>query len=141
MEKWEFVDGFNKRYEISNRGRVRSNKGQRKILKLKIDKENYYLVRLSMNNSFKEVRVHRLVGKAFISNMENKPFINHIDGNRLNNNDWNLEWCTPKENCHHARDITMNTTVISLKKFKVLCLDDKSYSKDELLKLLFPNYK
>ena len=46
--------------------------------------------------------MHRAVGFTFIPNPENKPFINHIDCNKLNNNIENLEWCTPSENMIHA---------------------------------------
>lgn len=49
-------------------------------------------------------RVHRIIAETFIPNLENKKQINHIDGNKLNNNYNNLEWATASENTKHAFD-------------------------------------
>jgi hypothetical protein len=88
-------------YEVSNLGNIMSlnynNTGNKKLLKQKLTKKGYFTISL---NSIK-YRVHRLVAKAFIPNPENKLQINHKDGNKINNNANNLEWCTNSENQLH----------------------------------------
>ena len=90
-------------YFISNLGRLKGRSG--KILKQRINHEGYYSLCLmpnGKNGKPKGIKIHILVAKAFILNPENKPQVNHIDGNKLNNNVSNLEWCTGKENMQHA---------------------------------------
>lgn len=113
MEIWKKIKEYGD-YEVSNYGRVKSPDfilktptGQSYIKKGKIlkpfkDKKGYLYCDLRVNGERKIVRVHRFVGMAFIPNTENKPQINHIDGNKENNNVQNLEWCTNSENQKHA---------------------------------------
>ena len=61
-------------------------------------KKGYPVVKVSG----KCLRVHRLIAEAFIPNPLNLPFVNHKDGNKINNSVDNLEWCTQKQNVHHA---------------------------------------
>lgn len=102
-EIWKPVKGFEDRYKVSNLGHIYSNKNER-LLKTPPGKRGYPVVNLMVDN--KKARlctVHRLVAEAFIPNPDNKPEVNHIDGNRCNNNVSNLEWCTLRENNLHAR--------------------------------------
>ena len=72
------------------------------ILKPKVDRYGYEVVTLSNNCKRKSYLVHRLVAMAFIDNPLQKETVNHIDGNKLNNNVENLEWATRKEQIVHA---------------------------------------
>lgn len=66
------------------------------------DKKGYLTIRLRINNEYKYQKVHRLIGNTFIENIDNKPEINHKDGNKTNNNVSNLEWVTSHENQIHS---------------------------------------
>lgn len=118
-EIWKAIEGFEGLYEVSNLGRVRSldrtypnnyrpHKGIIKKFALCGGRghNKYPTVGLQrVNPKFKTgALVHRLVAKAFIPNPDNKPEVNHIDGNKLNNHVDNLEWCTRKENVQHSSD-------------------------------------
>jgi hypothetical protein len=116
MEIWKEVKGYEGLYEISNLGNVKSLSRSivrgngvmgkafvnSKLVKKSITRLNYEKVNLSKNNVAKTFAVHRLVAIAFIDNTENKPQVNHKDGNKLNNCVDNLEWCTASENQLHA---------------------------------------
>lgn len=103
MEIWKDIKGYPK-YQISNEGRVWSKKHQI-YLKPRINKSGYYQVcMMCINGKIKTEVIHRLVAINFIPNPDNLPQVNHKDGNKLNNNIDNLEWCTAKENTKHAYD-------------------------------------
>jgi hypothetical protein len=116
MELWKDIKGYERKYQVSNKGRVKSltrkilveRKGvtfyqtyHTQILSLHIVC-NYVKVTLSNNKISKSISVHRLVAKEFILNKNNLPHINHKDGNKLNNVVNNLEWCDRYANMRHA---------------------------------------
>jgi len=93
-------------YMISDDGMVKRVETG-KTLKQRLRYDNYLSVSISMGsrNNVKTALVHRLVAEAFIPNPENKPQVNHKDGNTTNNCVENLEWVTNLENQIHARQL------------------------------------
>lgn len=100
MWKKIILNNIETNYSVSDKGEIRNDKTGR-MLRPSIQ-QGYCHVGLTIDGKLKRCRVHRLVANAFLSNPENKPYVNHIDGCRSNNNIENLEWCTPAENTQHA---------------------------------------
>ena len=117
-EIWKDVVGYEGSYKVSNLGNVKSLDRQCGFMKRKGQLlhpstfKGYKIVGLSLPSSHSTCRVHRLMMIAFVPNPENKPEVNHIDGDKGNNNLNNLEWATSKENIRHFYRIGM------MKRFK-----------------------
>lgn len=111
-EIWKKIKGYEEYYEISNYGKVRRIKYEDcshikthtlpYYLKPRKDKDGYLKYTLVDKMKSKSFIAHRLVAIHFIPNPENKPTVNHKDGNKLNNYVDNLEWATQKEQNKHA---------------------------------------
>lgn len=104
IDKKILID-HNHNYYIKSNGELWSIKNNIR-LKTRIDKCGYELI--SLTNAHKKLKnlfIHRLVGYYFIPNPSGLPQINHIDGNKLNNQINNLEWCDNKHNNHHKNTI------------------------------------
>jgi hypothetical protein len=102
---WADIPGYEGLYQISTYGTVVVLRNG-KILKPFIDlnrfsRHGYYFVMLSKDGKQKKIKVCRLVAITFIPNPENKPEVNHKDGNSLNDDIFNLEWVTSSENKYH----------------------------------------
>ena len=129
-EIWKDIKGYENKYQVSNLGKVkikenitqrmnmgvlRDYKQKEIIMKPSENGCGYLKVGLNKDGNYKNSYVHRLVAAAFLTNEDNLPQVNHIDGDKYNNCVDNLEWCTEKNNSIHARDVlnvVPNTTGI-----------------------------
>ena len=111
-EIWKDIKGYEGLYQVSNLGMVKSLNyhltGRIKKLKLVKNAQGYMVVTLHKGKEIKVQKVHRLVAETFIPNSNNLPQVNHIDGNKENNNVNTLEWCTSSENQKHAYRTGLN---------------------------------
>jgi hypothetical protein len=103
-------------YDIYENGQVFSRKTNKYLKHLK---KQYPSVDLYINNKAKRFMIHRLIAENFIPNINNKPYVNHIDGNKYNYSINNLEWVTHKENIRHCWDNGFHKIVRPVK--RVIC--------------------
>ena len=108
MEFWKDIPYWEGKYQISSLGRVRSlnfkQTGKIKVMSGITDIKGYKSIAFrpnGRNSKQKHYMIHRLVAEAFIPNPENKPFVNHRNGERGDNRKENLEWVTRSENELH----------------------------------------
>jgi hypothetical protein len=102
-EEWKEVVIDNKKikdYFVSSLGRFKNKKGV-----IMTDYKPHHSGYIYLRVNIQKYALHRLVAQTFIPNLENKPFVNHIDGNKVNNSVSNLEWCTCSENNLHNHKV------------------------------------
>lgn len=126
-EIWKEIDGY-PNYMVSSKGRVKSlervimkSNGKRQTIKETIrkgvkDKDGYLIVTLyDEYHNMKNIKIHRLVAKAFIPNPNNLPEVNHKDEDKTNNNVDNLEFCTTRFNLTYGNRLKKVIEKISKK--------------------------
>lgn len=120
------VKGYEGIYDVTDTGEVFSRLSN-KVLKAGKTKKGYLIVNLRQ----KTFNLHRLVAQAFIPNPDNLPQVNHIDGDKTNNNVTNLEWCDNSFNQLHAlkiglkKDYGVNSHTAKLTEKEVLEIRSK----------------
>lgn len=116
VETWKPVVGYEGYYEVSSLGNVRSvtrvlqiaahtRKYKGRVLKQATTNSGYNCIVLSVGGKLKTHLVHRLVAFAFLPTQSGKTEVNHIDGNKLHNAQYNLEWVDSSYNKWHAWDL------------------------------------
>jgi hypothetical protein len=97
---WKDIINFEGIYKISTKGEILNIRTNKILEPNKSGRYLYYS--LSKNAKPLYRYLHRMIAQCFIENIDNKPQVNHIDGNRRNNKIENLEWATASENITHA---------------------------------------
>lgn len=109
------------RYACSENGDI-INTETDKVLSKSTNNKGYIQHCISVNGKRHIIFPHRVVAQLFVDNPDNKTYVNHIDGNKTNNNANNLEWCTNSENMIHAIHVLKRDLQRKNRK-KVLCIE------------------
>lgn len=123
MEEWRRCKEIDN-YEVSNTGKIRNRRTGR-IMRTSINSNGYEQVQLHKDGNMYTRRIHRLVADTFYDGDHSNLDVNHKDGDKLNNNIDNLEWCTRQENVIHGFRVGLN---ISHKKKEYVLLKLTKYS-------------
>lgn len=121
QEVWKPIKSFEGIYEVSSNGNVRNANGR--PLKPFMIHQGYLMVELFCHCKRTHARVNRLVAETFIPNPDNKPEVNHKNGDKTDNSAGNLEWATKSENMIHAYHSGLQTKGRHHIR-KVVCLED-----------------
>lgn len=119
---WKDILKYDGQYQISSNGQVRSfkqNKDVPHLIKPFEDRDGYLCVRLTKDGTKRQYRIHRLVAETFLFNRDNKPTVNHKDGNKHNNCIDNLEWATYCEQIRHVVDNNLRSS----QSVQVMCIE------------------
>lgn len=100
-----FYNGQPTNYFITTDGKCKNQKTNN-WLKGQVSKNGYLTYNIKIDsNTAKRLYAHRMVAETYLSKIKGKTEVNHIDGNKLNNNVKNLEWVNSAENKRHAIDM------------------------------------
>lgn len=104
FEKWSTLGDFSS-YLVSSSGRIWSKRSKKYLKATQHPYTGYMKIKLKRDSDGHAVTLylHRLIASVFLPNLEDKPEVNHRDGNKKNNSVWNLEWVTKEENQRHAQ--------------------------------------
>lgn len=142
--KYVYINNIITNYKVSNTGSIFNIKTSNYLMGSH-DSRGYVVVSIYSKEKLYSKKIHRLVAEAFIPNPENKPQVNHIDGDKKNNHVSNLEWVTCVENIHHAintglrdlKGINSSSNVYSEKQVHDVCkLLEKNKTPKEISELL-----
>lgn len=122
------VDNIETNYMITEQGKVFNTKTQ-KYLKGCVFNNGYKYALLTINGKKKSFGIHRLVAEYFIPNPQSLPIVNHIDGNKLNNNVENLEWVTQSKNVQHSYEKELTSKATGKRQKQIININDGNWKR------------